>query len=252
MNRSRKLRSYVGRPGNYILLWLILFLAGCSTAERIPHYPSMPASEARAIIAARDAKLETVSSPGTLELTDAKGRSIQLDAAVALALPERARIRAWKFGQAVFDLTILPDGLWLYSPRDEKGSMNQTSGATGNLVQTWLATFKGFFADASLEMQEEAKFWVMSKPMGDGTTLRCRVDRTTLTPRLYTLYDDAGSERFSLALDRYVQAGELLCPGRIRATRAGGTILIKLRDVEINAPLPASAFKPPTRARKLP
>ena len=49
-----------------------------------------------------------------LTLTRPDGQSVRLDAALVMSLPDHSvRLRAWKFNQAVFDLTLNPQGLWI-------------------------------------------------------------------------------------------------------------------------------------------
>ena len=90
-------------------------MAGC----RPPHTENLPVfagqdepAEVRALVA-RSALLKDVSGSGTLELTRPDGQSVVFDLAVAMQPPDRARFRAWKFGQAVLDLTIIPGAVWL-------------------------------------------------------------------------------------------------------------------------------------------
>jgi len=88
----------------------------------------------------------------------------------------------------------------------------------------------------------------------------CVVDKRTLTPSVYRLFDSNGVPQFSLELDKYASINGISWPMKIVARQAGlggdslsaGTIEVDLGTVELNTDLPDGAFVPPGRARKLP
>ena len=251
---SLALSRRTGRGNKGLLVALMLLavvgVAGCATKpDPIPHYSPIDASASLAVIRTRLANVKTVRGEADMTLTDPKGQSVHLDGAYLLAAPSRARLRAWKLGQAVFDLTIREDGAWAYLPREE------AKPAAPGLRQSmgrWLGLLGGgdfFVGDAEVN----ADTLVLTRPEGDGLTLRCTVDRPTLTPRQYELFDKAGKSRFTLTLADYRNAGaDQVWPMTITAKSEGGTVEIRTRDVEVNAELPEAAFQPPRRAEKLP
>ena len=85
----------------------------------------------------------------------------------------------------------------------------------------------------------------------DDATVRCEVDRRTLTPRKYVLLDRAGVTRFTLELSDFRGDSGIAFPFRFVATSEDGTITVALREVELNGELAEAAFIPPTRAEKL-
>jgi outer membrane lipoprotein-sorting protein len=228
----------------------ILLAAGCAQRENIPTYPPMDAQQSLATIRQRSAQIQNVSGEGAITLTDPTGRSVRLDAAFVLAPPERARVRAWKFGQAVLDLTILPEGTWVYLPRAEDDHAEQlraASGNTGRALRQWLGLLAGQLDTPQSSARVEGSRIIVTRPASDGMMLTAIVDRATLTPRRYALKDVAGRERFTLSLDHYRLLGPTVWPEHVEARSESGTIAIEMRDVELNDAAPG-AFKPPARA----
>jgi outer membrane lipoprotein-sorting protein len=235
------------------MLLCIAAIAGCAQRENIPTYPPMDAQHSLEIIRQRSSQVQDVSGEGALTLTDRGGRSVRLDAAVVLAPPDRARVRAWKFGQAVLDLTILPEGTWLYLPRGEDDYAEQlrfASRSATRAVRQWLGLFAGQLDEPGSSARIEGSRLVVTRSMNDQMTLRATINRDTLTPRRYALKDASGKERFSLTLDHYRVLGQTVWPSRVEGRSESGSITIEMRDVELNYAAPA-AFKPPTRAERV-
>ena len=245
-------RAYTGEGTKRVLTVLaLLAVAGCAAKpDPIPHYDYTDADTARTILRTRLKNLRTVRGEATITLTDAKGQTVRLDAAYALQPPGRAHLRAWKFGQAVFDLTLRDGEAWAYLPREE------TKPAAPNLRRSlgrWLELIAddAVFRDP-IESADNRNVYV-SSTQPDGTHVDCRIDRATVTPRQYTLCDDKGVERFSLALSDYRQyADDQVWPTTIIARSAQGTFEVHAAEVEVNVELPEATFKPPSRAEKLP
>ncbi|MDB5324499.1 MAG: hypothetical protein JWM57_68, partial [Phycisphaerales bacterium] len=102
------------------ILVTAILLAGCAAKpDPIPRYAAMSPSDSLAVVRTRLANVKSVRGEADMTLTDPKGQTVHLDGAYLLAAPSRARLRAWKLGQAVFDLTIREDGAWAYLPREE-------------------------------------------------------------------------------------------------------------------------------------
>src|SRR5262245_46809970 len=99
------------------LLITLIFITGCaSKGPPLPKYDWVDSQNALRILHDRAESIKTVSGTATIDLENAEGDSVRFDGAVAMAPPDRFRMRAWKFNQAVFDLTLTPDGLWILTP----------------------------------------------------------------------------------------------------------------------------------------
>jgi len=231
----------------------LLVAMGCAHAtDPIPAYPPMPVAQALKILADRAQAIRTVSAQASLTLTHGNGQTIQLDAALVMQPPERARLRAYKFGQAVFDMTLTPDGMWLASPRGDRRNMSLAAGTNaGDLTRQWMRLLIGSFENPSAADDAITGELVLSEMRGNVQVV-CRIDRKTLTPREYEMRDANGHKRFTLKLDRYSTINGIAWPLRLEAISDRGKVLIELHDVEINGEIPADAFRPPARAEKLP
>ena len=235
----------------------IALICGCAKVpapETIPAYPLMDVSASLRTLADRAKQVRTLSGEGLITLTRPNGESVRFDAAVAMQPPRRTRIRAWKFGHAVFDLTVTPDGVWIVAPDEpqRKEQIRAAGVSAGQLARTWSVLSGGFFDEPGLQTHvTETQLLIRREKSGEPTVV-CDVDRRTLTPRRYSLLDDRGRSRFSLALDRYRTFGDVVWPTHLVAKSEGGTVDIELRQVDVNPDLPAAAFTPPRRAEKLP
>lgn len=242
--------------GESVLVFLLCILAtGCSphVHEQIPKYPIMSVGQTLEQLRARSSGLHTVSGQGTLRLTSGDGKSVLLDAAIALQPRENlARLRAWKFGQAVFDLTSNSDGVFVVAPQDsaQRAQVLKAGKGASGMINQWLALIAGKID--SEEVQENGDQLIVKQPADAGTTLISLIDRTTLTARSYRLLDSSGKERFSLKLSEYTESNAQVWPRRIEASSDEGKIRVIFNEVDLNSDLPAAAFTPPTRAEKLP
>lgn len=241
-----------------VLLGLITLAGGCAPTppvETVPAYPLMDAPESLRVLGEKARTVRALSGEGLITLTRPDGESVRLDAALAMRPPERARIRAWKFGRAVFDLTVTPEGVWVVSPEDSnrREQIRAAGVSAGQLARTWAVLAGGFFEQDGLKTElDDKRILVRREASGGEPAVVCEVDRRTLTPRRYSMLDDRGATRFSLTMDRYRQFGEVVWPMRLVAVSDGGTVEVELREVEVNPELPANAFTAPRRAEKLP
>jgi hypothetical protein len=238
------------------LCLLLSAIVGCASShENLPKYPRMDEGKSIQTIADRAEKTRTVTAQGLITLRDSEGQTVRLDCVIVMRLPDELRLRAWKFGQAVFDLTLTPEGAWLIAPENsERRAQVQTAGVSAaKLARTWSVLAGGFFSDPRVKVTKLSNDRMMvEKDQDDGTKIFCDIERPTLTPRHYRLVDDKGTTRFELTLDRYAQFGEVVWPRSVLAVSERGQITIDLKEIEINGEIPEQAFRPPRRAEKLP
>jgi hypothetical protein len=234
------------------LLVLVLLLTGigCAHREPLPRYPLQDPVASLEILRERSAKIRTASGTVAMTLTDAKGEEFHIEGAFALDLPDSARLRAWKFGQAIFDLTIRPDGVWALASRKE--AQPAMRGATRSLQQ-WATLLRNDFPAESIAPQTSDKQIVIVRPSDDGQhNTRVEIDRATLTTRRFAFTADR-NETFEILLSDYrVLSGGTIWPHAMVAKGASGTVKVTFGDVEVNQPLAPAAFKPPAKAEKLP
>ena len=227
--------------------------AGCG--QRLPTYVWVDHATALSILAQRASKVQSVSGECLLTLHKASGESIRLDAAMVAQPPDHLRLRAWKLGQAVFDLTMTPQGLWVMAPQDapQRHGALPASLSAARFARGWSMLSADFFTAKDLVVEDDgtASFH-LKRQVEEEQTFACDVDRATLTVRQYSLTDAAGVAHFTLRLDRYRALGEVAWPMQITAVSDAGQIQVTFEDVELNGAVAANAFVPPRRAEKLP
>jgi len=251
-----KVSSTGRRPVSQIAIAFALSLSfGCRPphTENLPTFsPQSEPSEIREIIA-RSALLKNISGSGTLQLTQPDGQSVVFDLAVVMQSPDRARIRAWKMGQAVLDLTVLPDAVWLETSQQgqRKTQITGIGGTAARITRALSFLNGGFFDDPSITGKDAGDQLILTRHKPGEPVITCTVDRETLSPRQFRMVDSTGVERFSLKLEDYTQVCGAIWPRKVTATSAAGTVIVSLDDVDINGGLPDGAFIPPASAEKL-
>jgi hypothetical protein len=235
-----------------IALVLIIVLAGCQS-EHLPTHPLLSAGATQQVLRKQSHDIHTISAEGTITLTRPDDQSIRFDGAMVMRPPRLARVRAWKLGQAVFDLTLNDSGIWLVAPSDSPHTeeIRRAGKHARELARTLSELFGRYFDAPDLVATDHGSTLQFTQHRDDGTKLVCDVDRPTLTVRKYILLDPTGRQRFALILDRYAMIGTVPWPRRITAISESGSIRIDLRDIEINRGLAPAAFVPPRRAQRI-
>ena len=259
------------------LCLLILFIAGCRSTpkENVPQQPLMSIEDSRQILARRARATHNLSAEGDVTLINENGGKVTLSAAVVLELPERARIRAYKLGTAVFDLTMTRESVYLYAPRAEgKSDIEKAGSNAGEMARWWLRQMSEFFDRTDLKWVESATTLKATGTDRQGRTITATVDRKYLVVREFAIPDTKG-DVFTMKFGGYqlfnntlgfeqdypkvgtmsadaMPPARIAWPTHIEAISPRGTIIIDLRDVLLNSDLPEGAFDPPSRAVRLP
>ena len=229
----------------------LILLGGC--ASRLPVYPSMSDADALATIADRQESVKTISAECDLDLTDAHGQRVALDGVLVAELPGKVRLRAWKFGQAVFDLTLKDGNAWAMVPEDGPGAGRVDAQALPSRQVHEAMNLLGpmYFRSAIAASGDRATLRAQGSAFGR-SDVECEVERRTLTPRRYVVAGDDGVTQSELVLDQYALVDGIAWPMRMRLRSATGEVLVRFRDLELNGEVPAGAFTPPSRAKALP
>jgi hypothetical protein len=224
----------------YAIPLLLLSIVGCARPQ-IPNYPAMSYDDARPIL--RGHMPETLTVQGQLTLSEPK-QSIQLDAAMVIRQPSEMRLRAWKFGQAVFDLTVRPDGVYAYSGRKEVDpeSLKRIAGS----ITSWLQLLAPLSPDA-IPKETTQDEWVFERQIAEARVLT-HVDRRTLVVTRHEMFDGQ-ARRASIELSKYVLRGSVPWPGQIVVSE--GKRQIKLNTSSLRTDVAPKAFEPPRRAERL-
>jgi hypothetical protein len=231
---------------------------GCARHPKessLPTHPWVDQKTALQTLSDRAKAVKTVQSEASITVTRPDtGDAVRLDAALALQPPDYARLRAWKIGQAIFDLTLNPQGAFVVLPPEHRDDMLPAGKNASQFLRQWSTYLGEFFAQDGLTFDDNrgGKRFTVSRKMGEGT-LVCEVDRATLTPRVYRFKDEQGKTRFTLLLNNYREVSGQPFPTEVVAEGDGvGKFRVELVNVEINQEIAAKAFVPPRRAEKLP
>jgi outer membrane lipoprotein-sorting protein len=228
-------------------------LAGCAAPE-VRRYRWVNEQTAVADLRKRAAALKTLSAEGAITLERPDGETVKFDGALVMQPPNRLRLRAWKFSHAVFDLTLNDDGLWVMTMDDPKRSaqLMPVSVQAADFVRELSLFTGGFFTQDPPPWTQHrgSDIVVFTRETKDGGTLNCEVERENLVPRRFYSRGPEG-QRVELKMDEYrAYPGGVTWPDEIEAVSEMGSILIQMRNVEVNRELAPGAFVPPKRAEK--
>lgn len=179
--------------------------------------------------------------------------SVKLEGALVAQPPDRLRLRAWKLGHAVMDLTVRPDGVWLWTAKRasegvEKLISGELSAGPWRTVWPRLGSLLGD-ADATIDATGQRAFTVRGR-LADGGMLEAHVDGPSATVTAYRLFAADGEALGRLRLDEYQTIAGEPWPTSLQAEASRGTLEITLRDLTLDEALPATAFQPPKRATR--
>lgn len=226
----------------------VALLSGCTPARTgLPVYAPADANEAMRIIHTRDAAITRVQARAAVRLTDAAGKSVELDGALVLSRPGNLRLRTWKMGQAVLDLTVIDGEAFAFIARDEAADARQ-------LTQSMLADWTQILLDAAnpqfvMQAQADASA-VQARVQRGESTFWCTWVKPTLVLQRVDIPDLENPKSTILLADHRIVA-EHVWPMRVSVRSEQGRIDIYFKDVELNTELSPYVFKPPARAEKL-
>jgi hypothetical protein len=228
-----------------------MLLAGC--AGPLPCYAWSGGANAMALMARRDAAIRTFSATCRLLLDSSAGK-IELRGVIVAHPPDRLRIRAWKFSQAVFDVTMNPDGLYVFAKEQHDAASAELSRVTHRELADAATLLPGFSAKAAWRIGDVGRgsFTRIRAVDQQKGVMACEVDKGTLTTRRCDFRATGGSVQQSLAFADYRIIGGVPWPMRVSGSGSGGSFLIVFDDVHLNEDLPANVFAPPRRAVKQP
>ncbi len=223
-------------------------VGACAPQPPLPHYPRLAAEDSWAIVRERQGAVQSLSAAGTLVLEKSEGSAVRLEIALAARPPDSFRLRAWKLGRSVFDITLRGEEIWLeQSERLEEDPQT---------IVRWVREIRAIFSDELLsggvlvDDSTTADTLVVRSAGADASVVICEIERDTLTLRRLRVVD-AGAIVGELTFRQYRLIGNTPWPMRIDASGPSGTAALRLQDVELNLPLPDSAFTPPRRATQL-
>lgn len=253
MSGQREVHVRINRTATCFVLAAATLLSGCASAPPLPTYPAMSDIDALATIAERQATVKSISAECDLDLTDAQGQRVSLDGVLVAEPPGSVRLRAWKFGHAVFDLTLNEGKGWVVLPDEgpAAGKMDINKMPAQRVGDALNLLGASFFRTAKPTGGDAATLTARGSALGSDDVV-CEIDRLTLTPRRFVVGADGGAMTSELLLDRYSPSGGIVWPMRMRLKSPAGEVVVTVREVELNGEVPGGAFTPPQRAKALP
>jgi hypothetical protein len=201
----------------------------------------------------RQDSLRRISAECTVLLVDGDGSRASLDGVLVAERPNRLRIRAWKLGQAVFDLILKDDQVWLYQPRNGRRAEGFDAQHLPHqqLKEAWDLLGPAYFETAVPIENQAGQLSTRGTLFGNGD-IDCDIERSTLTPTRFTFPGSNEGPSQQLLLSHYVSIESHVWPGRVQLLGPQGSLIIRFNDTEINGDIPSTAFTPPRRAKRIP
>ena len=226
--------------------------AGCATP--LPRYEWHDAPTALRTMNRRDGGIQTFSASCRILLESGAGR-VELTGALVARPPHRVRLRAWKFSQAVFDITLNDDGLFVLDKNQSKETSEKLQRINHARFVEAIALLPGFEHDGAWQTGagSDGEEFTITRPSPDqGAALECTVARNTLLRKRCVYRNDGGHVRQSLSFHAYAIVGDTVWPMRVEGSGESGSFVLLFDRIEVNVELAARAFDPPRRAVKQP
>lgn len=239
----------------YRLAALALILSG-GCAGSLPRYTWSGGARAVDVMAHRDAGVRTFSTTCRILLKSAAG-TVELTGVLIARPPNQLRLRAWKFSQAVFDITMNDDGLFVFQrerPDERSADAGMSRLTRGGLLEA-ASLLPGFSTPSDWRVVSDSandSFVVIRQPGDTNRAVECVIDKPTLTTSRCTYRDESGDARQTLLFEAYRKVGDAVWPGRVVGSGEGASFELLFDRVEINVELPERAFVPPRRAVRQP
>lgn len=241
-----------------ILIVCFTFVGCCTTNTALPPLPTHPwVSPQHAIttITQRVDQIKSFTATGTLELSRPGHDPVILDTVLLGQNRTHIRLRAWKFNSPVFDITIKPEGTWLWTSKrmkDDTQIRSLSSEYAQQLFSPWWWMGDALREYTTIHEPSDQTMLVKHKLANSELQFSATINKPTLTLTSYILtVPNADQHRQAINLSQYVILNDIPWPNQLVAQNNLGNFTIKFHEVELNASLPPTAFKPASRAKKL-
>ena len=246
----------------WLALTALLAVLGCHAAaphgswrEALPTYEPMSGAEVLTVMAERAKGVRTLQARGRVILTSSEASSVELEGVMVLRPPDELRLRAWKMSTPVFDLTLRPEGLWVFAADrgGEAGLQEWTEQLTARHVRFWCQALLGAFPTEAWEAAgrtEDPVLRIRPRDAGDAVEISCEVERRHLTLNGCTVRDERNPEVRVIRFGDYRVLNGTVLPAYAEFVSPEGTLVLLHDEVQVNEPPAARAFNPPRRAVK--
>lgn len=236
-----------------------LLLTGCKT-NRLAPLPTVEwqtVEDVRQILIERQDAIESVQTQLKFRITTPppESKTHTLDAALVIRGDDHLRLRAWKLGQTIFDLTANPDGTFIVASdemTDRAPDAEKDLARLADQLGTMLRGPDWRTADFVHTPFSEAKHYgtvvhPLTAHWPHGTAV-IDEDTLALSSLAFRQTDHSGDIELTT---QYTQYQGLYWYRQVSATGPFGTIKLNFYDVELNGELNPRAFKPPRRAKMI-
>ena len=231
-----------------------ILVVGVGCASRLPRYEWHDAQTAIRTMTRRDRAIRTFSAACRI-LLESEGGRVELTGALVAKPPNRFRLRAWKFSQAVLDITLNEDGLFVLDKSRSGERIESLRRVNHARFIDAIALLPGFEHDAAWRTgagTDDDEFAIMRPLPDQGSAIECAVDKNTLVRKRCVYRDDGGQVRQSLDFDGYALLGDTVWPTRVEGGGESGSFVLSFDRIDVNTELAPRAFDPPRRAVKQP
>lgn len=239
-----------------VLCAAISLASGCRSqppGEELPRYDDLTTQQVLNGLAERAEAIGTYYGSGTLRLTDPERGEVSLDAVILARGNDRLRLRAWKLGRAVFDLTRDGESLWLWTRDQDDAQATPNDALTAEFIDTgWSLVSGRLFAKPPNHIVSEYPL-IVEYPLDAERkiTARLHIDRQRLTLTHCEIVSSGGAIEQRITPQAYRLVDGVPTATRIESS-GRSSFTLNLDDIEINGPLPDTAFTPPRDARSRP
>ena len=245
------------------LVAFALTLIGCCAdppGQALPEMRGLSDQQILNVLAKRADQVQRVMSSGTMQLQSDESGPVRLDVALLAEGNDRLRLRAWKLGRAVFDLTRDGNDVWVWASERVNDPDNADALAdlpnAEQLDLVWQLVCGQLLSNSPDHIQTgdplAATYTLQTQPNAPPVSAEFLINRPDQTIKQITVRDAQGQSRASYTPSRYRLIGGLPWATRIALKSEGFAFEIELDEVELNGTLPKSAFNPPRDARKQP
>lgn len=214
--------------------------------------PPLEPAEVLALIEKRWRDAGPLNTECTLTFHRPDGDSLSLNAALVARPPEALRLRAWKLGRAVLDLTLRRDGTWIWTAKRASDATEKL--LTSDLIDgPWAAVWPrlgGLLSDPAAEIETAGGGFVVRGALAEGGLLEAEIDAGQRVLEEYRLLDEDGKITGRLRFAGYRDIDGEPWPTRLVAENELGRLEIEFDELVFGEDLPATAFEPPPRAER--
>ena len=244
---------------------LVVLLSLCaSCAPRLPVHEWTSPESALETMNQNSSRVKTLASDCTIQLESSYDQNIVLDGVIYSHQPDELRIAGWKLSDRIFDLLVKDGETWFFSALQEHGYLDEETGleqiGADGFATMWRYASGRVDTDRvhSIEVVDGDRFEITVDAEANGVTGQTKdgesprvvylVEKSTLTVREISFLVSK-QLRYRVTLGRYRVIDGIVWPTKLSGRGDQGSFDVRMSGVELNRPLPKTAFKPSSRMK---